>query len=123
MIRRALQRHFFLLLSAILLFAICVLVGFGIMQTSGDGRLFGAVHAHEHYFLLWRVLVYAAVIFYWPRWIAAVICKRHAHAVNAPLTQSVSRQPIALVCVAFELLIVQNLAGQLLAFVLPGTSG
>lgn len=123
MIRRALQRHFFLLLSAVLLFAICFLVGFGIMQSSGGGRFFGAVHAHEHYFLLWRVLVYAAVIFYWPRWIAAVIRKRHAHAVNAPLTQSVSRQPIALVCVAFELLIVQNLIGRLLALAIQGISG
>lgn len=122
MIRKRLQRHGFLLLSAVLLFAICLLVGLGVMQHAGEGRLFGTVHAHAGYFLLWRLLVYAVVIFYWPQWIDVLSRKRQTH-VDTRLTRTVSRQPIVLVCMAFELLIVQNVASRLLALVFQGTSG
>lgn len=123
MIRAAVQRHFFLLLSAILALAICFLVGFGLTRYSSDGSFSEIVHAHESYFLLWRVLAYSVAIFYWPRLVNAIIRKRNIHAAGTRLTRTGFRQPIVLVCFAFELFIVQNTVGLLLAFALHGAPG
>jgi hypothetical protein len=118
MIRRIVQRHLFLLLSGTLMLGVFFLAGFGLMRYPGIGTLMGVIDNNHLYLMAWRVLMYITVIIYWPRLINMIALRRNC----SPLTEKAERRgPVIWVCLAFELFIVQNVIGVLLAA--AGVSG
>lgn len=122
--RRVIQRHLFLLLSVMLTLAAFFLVGLGLTRYSNEGGLPEIIGNNGYYLLVWRLLVYGLVISYWPKLVNAIMSRRHGDAPAAsPYKRIYRRQPIVLVCLAFEFLVVQNIIGVLLEHVYLAVSG
>ena len=119
MIRRIVQRHLFLLLSGTLMLAVFFLAGFGLMRHPGTSVLLDVIDNNYLYLMAWRVLMYIVVIIFWPRLVNTIALRRNN---GSPVTEKAERRgPVIWVCLAFELFIVQNVIGVLLAA--AGVSG
>jgi hypothetical protein len=122
--RRVIRKHLFLLLSVMLTLAAFFLVGLGLTRYFNEGVLPEIMGNNGQYLLAWRLLIYGLVISYWPRLVSMLISRRYGHETEAsPDKRIYRRQPIVLVCLAFEFLVVQNIIGVLLANVYLAVSG
>jgi hypothetical protein len=122
--RRVIRRHLFLLLSVMLTLAGFFLVGLGLTRYSNESGLPEIIGNNGHYLLVWRLLVYGLVISYWPRLVSVIMSRRYGDAPEAsPDKRIYRRQPIVLVCLAFEFLVAQNIIGVLLTHVYLAVSG
>lgn len=93
--------------------AVFFLAGFGLMRYLSISTLKDVIDNNHLYLMAWRVLVYIAVIFYWPRLVNTIALRRNN---GSPVPEKAERRgPVVWVCLAFEFFIVQNVIGVLLA--------